>query len=80
MGRQKLDEFTLKHRAELGKRIRALRLEKNIKQGDLARELGVTQTNLCNIEHGKTACIFDVAEKISEKLGIPIDEFFLAVE
>ena len=38
----------------IGRRIRLLRTAKNLTQTGLAKEMGISQTHLCNIECDKT--------------------------
>ena len=37
----------------IGRRIRLLRTAKNLTQTGLAKEMGISQTHLCNIECGR---------------------------
>ena len=39
----------------IGEKIKTLRKTKNLKQGDLARKLGMTPAQLCRIEGAKNA-------------------------
>lgn len=61
---------------KVGKRIKALRIEKNVTQIDLAKALGISQTNLSNIEQGRTGATLSNLFKIKEILGCSICDFF----
>lgn len=58
-------------------KLKAKRVEKGIKQGDLAKDLGITPQYLCKIENGETSPRLDLMKKISKILDIsPQDLFF----
>lgn len=58
-------------------KLRAKRVEVGIKQGDMAKFLGVTPQYLCKIENGETSPRLDLMKRISEVLEIPITKLFL---
>lgn len=60
---------------QLGKKIKELRLKKNLSQDELARKADVPYTTLTKIEVGiiKKPSVFVVA-KIAKALGVNIDE------
>ncbi len=53
-----------------------LRAGKGISQGELARRMGLSQTNLCNIENGKTKATLKNLFKVQEILGCSMRDFF----
>lgn len=55
----------------IGNTISNLRKEKKIKQMDLAKISGISQTYLSQIEKGVKTPTIDILEKISFALGIP---------
>lgn len=57
-------------------KLKAKRVEKGIKQGDMAKQLGITPQYLCNIEKGKASPRLDLMKKISELLETPATELF----
>ena len=62
---------------ELHEKIKKLRLDKGLKQIDVAKAAGIKQSSYSLIEFGKTKNIsLDVAKGISIALDIPFDELF----
>ena len=53
-----------------------LRNEKQMKQGDVARAVGISPPSYCNIENGKTNPTVPNAKKIGEVLGFPWEKMF----
>ena len=58
-------------------KLRAKRVEVGIKQGEMAKYLGVSPQYLCKVEKGQTSPRLDLMKKISAVLNIPISELFL---
>lgn len=56
---------------QLGKAIKETRRKKGISQGDLAKELKVSQTYLSLVESNTKSPSFDLIQRISDVLGIP---------
>ena len=63
--------------AVVGKRIRMLRTERFIAQTELANRIGVSQTHMSNIEHGRTAITLNNLFKLREELGCRMRDFFV---
>ncbi|GIN57964.1 hypothetical protein J8TS2_22830 [Lederbergia ruris] len=61
---------------EIGKRIRHLRIAKNLKISELAKKSFVSQSYLSDIERGRTAPSLDKLNIICSALGISLSEFF----
>lgn len=59
-----------------GKRVAALRKEKNLTQEKLADRCGVHRTYIGAIERGEKSPTLNTVEKIAEGLGVKIKEFF----
>jgi len=57
-------------------KLKAKRVEKGIKQRDMARILGVTPQHLCKIEKGTAKPRLDMIKKLSEILETPMQELF----
>lgn len=57
-------------------KLRAKRVEMGFKQGEFARELGITPQYLCKIEKGQVEPRRDLILEISEKLGVTVQELF----
>lgn len=61
----------------VGHRLKLLRMEHNVSQTDLAKEIGMSQTNLSNMESGRTAVTIQNLFKIREVLGCKMSDFFV---
>lgn len=61
---------------QVGKQIKILRIQRNITQTDLANMLNLSQTNLSNIENGKTAVTLQNLFKIRTALKCKMCDFF----
>ena len=61
----------------LGRRVKFLRMEKNISQTNMAEMIGLSQTNLSNMESGRTAITLQNIFKMREVLGYKIADFFV---
>jgi transcriptional regulator with XRE-family HTH domain len=66
--------------AEIGERIRALRLEKGYDQADLAAVLHVSRPVVTKIESGKKAVNSIELRGIADFLGVSVDELTRPVE
>ena len=60
----------------LGKRIRELRIQKGLKQEQLAEMVDMEPASICNIENGKNYPSFMNLEKIINVLGVSFIEVF----
>lgn len=61
----------------LGRRIKALRINKGISQSKMAKLLGLSQTNLSNMESGRTAITTQNIFKMQGILNCKIADFFV---
>ena len=61
---------------EIGHKLQKAREEAGLSQGELARQLGCTQSSLSNYELGKRRLYLADLQRISEILGKPVT-FFL---
>ncbi len=61
----------------LGSRIKFLRVESKVSQSVLAKEIGMSQTNLSNIESGRTTATMPVLFKIRKVLSCKMADFFV---
>lgn len=55
---------------EIGKRIREIRIKKNMKQSELADKAGVSRMTITNIENGKHKGTFELVQPICNALEI----------
>lgn len=53
--------------------LKAARVNKNLKQKELAKALGVTQKTVCQWESGKVKPRFDKIEPLCKILGVSYD-------
>ena len=66
------EEFKL-----LGKRVKFLRMEKGLSQTHMAEAIGLSQTNLSNMESGRTAITIQNIFKMRKVLGCKMSDFFV---
>ena len=64
----------------IGNRIKALRVGSGMKQSELAKKIGMSQTNLSNVESGRTAVTVQVLLKIHDVLGCKLADFFVDLD
>lgn len=57
----------------VGKNIRRVREEKNLKQGDVARQAGVSQAMLCQIERETKNPSLQIGAELAKILGCSIE-------
>jgi len=50
------------------------RLEKEIPQGDICRELGLDRAYITNVENGKQNLTISTMEKVAKVLGVSVDQ------
>ena len=61
----------------IGRRIKTLRMMRGVSQLDLAAAIDMSQTNLSNVESGRTASTVQVLIKISRVLNCKMADFFV---
>jgi transcriptional regulator with XRE-family HTH domain len=59
---------------KFGGRVKALRLQKDMSQGDLAKKLEVHSTYISKIERGEQNISIQGLERLAKALGVPADE------
>ena len=65
---------------EIGLRIKTLRLKNNIYQTVLAKEIGVSQTHMSNIESGRAGLTLENLVKMTRIFNCGIDEIVFGEE
>ncbi len=60
----------------VGSKIRQLRKERGLTQSELARRIGVQQSDLCRMENGEYKVSLETLFKILGVFGMDIGEFF----
>jgi putative transcriptional regulator len=63
-------------KVELKNRIREVRKQRELKQVDLARIVGVFQSEISEIECGKRKPSIYIAKRIARALGVSLDDLF----
>ena len=62
--------------AAVGQRIRRHRLERNLTQTELARQIGIQQSDLSRMEKGEYRVSLDVLFRILQAFEMSLGEFF----
>ena len=62
--------------AMIGVRIRQLREQKGLSQGDIEEKTGLMRTYVSRIENGHTVPSLETLERFAGALGIPLYQFF----
>lgn len=65
---------------KIGRRIKIIRIERGITQTSLAKELGISQTNMSNIECGRVSVTVQNLLKLRELLHCTMAEFFKDID
>ena len=61
---------------EVGKRIREIRIEKNISQQDLAAKCNFEKSNMSRLEAGRSNATLSTIEIVAKSLGVKVIELF----
>ena len=64
----------------IGERLRALRDEKNLSQGDIEKKTGLLRCYVSRVEHGHTVPSVETLEKMARALEIPMYKLFYESE
>jgi transcriptional regulator with XRE-family HTH domain len=60
----------------IGEKLKALRVQKNLSQGDIEKRTGLLRCYISRIENGHTVPSVDTLEKMARALEIPMCRFF----
>jgi len=60
-------------RTRIGQRVKALRLQADLSQDELAQRAGLQRTHIGRIEGGKYAVNIETLQAIAEALGMTVD-------
>lgn len=60
-------------RSAIWKRIKSIRLQRDMTQQELATAAGITKANVCRVEEGKYSVGIDVLDKIADALGVSLE-------
>lgn len=61
---------------QIGRRIRALRVERDVTLDQLAREVKLTKGQLSKIENGKVSCPVSTLMRVATALGVHVSDLF----
>ena len=64
----------------IGQRLRTLRVEKGLSQGDIGERTGLLQCYISRIEQGHTVPSLDTLERFAAALEVPLYQLFYAGE
>ncbi len=65
---------------DIGKRLRDLREQKKLSQGDIEQRTGLLRCYISRVENGHTVPAVQTIEKIARALEIPAYQLFIGVE
>jgi transcriptional regulator with XRE-family HTH domain len=60
----------------IGERLRALREEKNLSQGDIEKRTGLLRCYISRVENGHTVPAIETLEKMARALEVPLYQLF----
>src|ERR1700679_2700632 len=60
----------------IGERLRALREEKNLSQGDIEKRTGLLRCYISRVENGHTVPAVETLEKFARALEVPLYQIF----
>ena len=60
----------------IGDRLRALRQERNLSQGDIEKRTGLLRCYLSRVEHGHTVPSLETLEKLARAFEVPLYKLF----
>jgi transcriptional regulator with XRE-family HTH domain len=60
----------------IGERLRAVRAEKNLSQGDIERRTGLLRCYISRVENGHTIPAIETLEKMARALEVPLYQLF----
>src|SRR5437660_7595782 len=60
----------------IGDRLRELREEKKLSQGDIEKRIGLLRCYISRVENGHTVPAIETLEKMARALGIPLYQLF----
>src|SRR6202050_1362977 len=60
----------------IGDRLRALRIDKRLSQGDIEKKTGLLRCYISRVENGHTVPAIETLEKFARALGVPMYQLF----
>ena len=71
MSRNDLPEWVYQHRREVGARLRAVRLDRDLTQEQLAERVGIDSKTVSRAENGRHTITIDLVARFARALGVP---------
>ena len=59
---------------KFGENMKKIRLEKDMSQGDICRELGLDRAYISNVENGKQNLTLSTMDKVAKVLGVSVEQ------
>lgn len=72
MRKMRIDPQILEYRKQLGKRLKSIRLERELKQEDISRLFGISKGSVSEYENGKNEPPLSFLLNFSQKFGVDI--------
>src|SRR5271155_1576580 len=60
----------------IGDRLRALRVQKNLSQGDIEKRTGLLRCYISRVENGHTVPAIETLEKLARAMSVPLYQIF----
>ena len=64
----------------VGKRVKAMRMQKGISQSELAHRVGISQAHMSNIENGHSNITLENLFALHDILGVTMASFFVDID
>lgn len=64
----------------IGSHLKILRIQRALQQRELAKQIGISQAHLSNIESGRSNLTMENLFKLQELFDCPFSEFFVEVD
>ena len=64
----------------VGKRVKAMRMQKGISQSELAHSVGISQAHMSNIENGHSNITLENLFALHDILGVSMASFFVDID
>jgi transcriptional regulator with XRE-family HTH domain len=67
-------EATIRRRAQIGERLRAIRKDQRLSQRTLGDQVGIDPRSISAIENGRSGITLDALIDIADALGVPLTQ------
>jgi transcriptional regulator with XRE-family HTH domain len=69
-------DFARRIRMVIGDKLKALREQKNLSQGDIEKRTGLLRCYISRVENGHTVPAIETLEKLTRAMGMPLYQIF----